>query len=226
MLTRPPQFEAMSEGQSPEAVFITCSDSRLIPSRITQTGPGELFVIRNAGNIVPPYGAGVGGAIASIEYAVAVLETPTVIVCGHTLCGAMKAALEPDGLDTVPHVRDWIRFAEPARLTVDELRPNLDPAARWRALVERNVIPVDRKPEDSPLGRGPHGRGTPATARLGVPSGDQPRAWSAIKARHAARNSQPVTQRRHAVRRIPQASSSRQGRRAFSARTAGAAARG
>ncbi len=140
MLTRPPQFEAMSEGQSPEAVFITCSDSRLIPSRITQTGLGELFVIRNAGNIVPPYGAGVGGAIASIEYAVAVLETPTVIVCGHTLCGAMKAALEPDGLDTVPHVRDWIRFAEPARLTVDELRPNLDPAARWRALVERNVF--------------------------------------------------------------------------------------
>ena len=134
-----PQFEAMSQGQSPEALFITCSDSRLIPSRITQTGPGELFVIRNAGNIVPPYGSGVGGAIAAVEYAVAVLEVPNIIVCGHTLCGAMKAALQPDGLETVPHVRDWIKFAEPARLTVDELRPNLDPAARWRALVEQNV---------------------------------------------------------------------------------------
>ena len=138
--SRPPQFESMAQGQSPDYLFITCSDSRLIPSLITQTGLGELFVIRNAGNIVPPYDARPEGVTATIEYAVAVLEVPSIIVCGHTLCGAMKAALEPTGLDTVPSVRDWIKFAAPARLAVDELHPHLGPDARWLELVKQNVL--------------------------------------------------------------------------------------
>ena len=137
---RSQQFEAMAQGQAPDRLFITCSDSRLIPSVITQTGIGELFVIRNAGNIVPPYDPRPEGVTATIEYAVAVLEVPTIIVCGHTLCGAMKAALEPDGLDTVPSVRDWIQYVSPAKLAVDELHPLLDPDARWLELVKQNVL--------------------------------------------------------------------------------------
>lgn len=134
------QFEAMAQGQAPDRLFITCSDSRLIPSEITQTGVGELFVIRNAGNIVPPYDASLEGVTATIEYAVAVLEVPTIVVCGHSRCGAMKAALDPTGLDSVPNVRNWIKFAEPARLAVDELYPNVGPVTRWIELVKQNVL--------------------------------------------------------------------------------------
>ena len=137
---RPPQFQAMAQGQSPDRLFITCSDSRLIPNEITRTGVGELFVIRNAGNIVPPYDARPKGETATIEYAVAVLEVPTIVVCGHTLCGAMKAALDPTGLETVPNIRNWIKFVEPARLAVDELHPHLGQEARWFELVKQNVL--------------------------------------------------------------------------------------
>ena len=136
---RPPQFHEMAQGQSPNSLFITCSDSRLIPSLITRSGIGEVFVIRNAGNIVPPYDLRPEGVTATIEYAVAVLEVPKIIVCGHTLCGAMKAALDPTGLDTVPNVGNWIKFVEPARMAVEELRPNLGPEARWIELVKQNV---------------------------------------------------------------------------------------
>ena len=138
--SRPLKFAEMAQGQAPDRLFITCSDSRLIPSQITQTGIGELFVIRNAGNIVPPYDPSPEGVIATIEYAVAVLEVPTIVVCGHTLCGAMKAALDPAGLDIVPNVRNWIKFVEPARLAVDGLYPHLEPDARWLQLVKQNVL--------------------------------------------------------------------------------------
>ena len=137
---RSPQFEAMAQGQAPGRLFITCSDSRLIPSAITWTGVGELFVIRNAGNIVPPFDTRPEGVSATIEYAVAVLEVPTIVVCGHTFCGAMKGALEPDGLDAVPNVRNFLKFVEPARLAVEQLHPNLGPDARWLQLVEQNVL--------------------------------------------------------------------------------------
>ena len=136
---RPPQFHEMAQGQSPHSLFITCSDSRLIPSLITRSGIGEVFVIRNAGNIVPPYDLRPEGVTATIEYAVAVLEVPKIIVCGHTKCGAMKAALDPTGLDTVPNVANWIKFVEPARLAVDELHPQLGPEPRWIELVKQNV---------------------------------------------------------------------------------------
>lgn len=137
--SRSPAFEAMAQGQAPDRLFITCSDSRLIPSSITWTGVGELFVIRNAGNIVPPFDTRPEGVSATIEYAVAVLEVPTIVVCGHTFCGAMKGALEPDSLDAVPNVRNFLKFVEPARLAVEQLHPNLDPDTRWLRLVEQNV---------------------------------------------------------------------------------------
>ncbi len=137
--SRSPTLEAMAQGQAPGRLFITCSDSRLIPSAITWTGVGELFVIRNAGNIVPPFDTRPEGVSATVEYAVAVLEVPTIVVCGHTFCGAMKGALEPDGLDAVPNVRNFLKFVEPARLAVERLHPNLDPDTRWVRLVEQNV---------------------------------------------------------------------------------------
>ena len=137
---RPPLFHEMAQGQSPHSLFIACSDSRVIPSQITRSGIGEVFVIRNAGNIVPPFDVRAEGVTATLEYAVAVLEVPNIIVCGHTLCGAMKAALDPAGLDTVPNVANWIKFIEPARLAVEELHPHLGPEPRWIELVKQNVL--------------------------------------------------------------------------------------
>ena len=137
---RPRLFDSMAQGQSPEWLFITCSDSRLVPSLMTRTGLGELFVIRNAGNIVPPYDGRPEGVTATIEYAVAVLEVQSIIVCGHSHCGAMKGALDPAGLDTVPNVRNFIKFVEPAKLAVEELYPGLDPDSLWLELVKQNVL--------------------------------------------------------------------------------------
>src|ERR1044072_4276277 len=88
-------FDRLSRGQKPDTLFITCSDSRINPNLITQTAPGELFIIRNAGNIIPPYGIDHGGETATVEYAVCALGVKDIIICGHTLCGAMTALLEP-----------------------------------------------------------------------------------------------------------------------------------
>ena len=90
----PDLFEQLALGQSPRVLFISCSDSRVDPALITQTDLGELFVIRNAGNIVPPYGATNGGEGATIEYALSALNIEQVIICGHTHCGAMKGLLK------------------------------------------------------------------------------------------------------------------------------------
>ena len=105
-------FEELAQGQRPEAPFITCSDSRIDPCLLTQTKPGELFICRVIGNIVPPYPDAVGGVSATIEYAVGVLRVPEVIVCGHTDCGVMKGALNPEALEAYPNVRAWLRYAE------------------------------------------------------------------------------------------------------------------
>ena len=83
-------FEKLSKGQSPEALFITCSDSRIEVAMLTQSNPGDLFICRNAGNIVPPHTTYTGSMTASIEFAVSVLKVPHIVVCGHTDCGAMK----------------------------------------------------------------------------------------------------------------------------------------
>ncbi len=105
-------FEKLALGQRPEALFITCADSRIDPCLLTQTEPGELFICRVIGNIVPPYPDAIGGVSATIEYAVGVLEVPIVIVCGHTDCGVMKGALNPEALKEYPNVTAWLRYAE------------------------------------------------------------------------------------------------------------------
>lgn len=132
-------FEKLSAGQSPEALFITCSDSRIETAMITQTGPGELFVCRNAGNIVPPHTKNTGGMTASIEFAVAALKVPHIVVCGHTECGAMKGAMNPAGLDGLPHIREWLGFSQAAVDIVRELGADLSDEEKMEMLLRQNV---------------------------------------------------------------------------------------
>ncbi|MCW8127979.1 carbonic anhydrase [Microbulbifer halophilus] len=102
------RFQKLADGQNPEVLFITCADSRIDPSMVTQTEPGELFICRNAGNVVPPHSNETGGMTASIEFAVAALGISHIVICGHTDCGAMKGAIGPEKLDSLPHVKEWL----------------------------------------------------------------------------------------------------------------------
>jgi len=114
-------FEQLAEGQKPRVLFITCSDSRIVPHLITQSGVGELFVIRNAGNLVPPFGAANGGEGAAIEYAIHALGIEQVIICGHSNCGAMKGLLKLEKLRTeMPLVYEWLQHAESTRRLIIE----------------------------------------------------------------------------------------------------------
>jgi carbonic anhydrase len=135
-----PLFERLAKGQSPEALFITCSDSRIDPNLITQAQPGDLFIIRNAGNLIPPYGAMDGGNVASIEYAVAALKVKDIIVCGHSHCGAMGAILDPDSLEGLPAMRKWLDNAAATRRIMAENYPDLDESRRLLTTVEENVL--------------------------------------------------------------------------------------
>src|SRR5579883_1405367 len=110
------EFSRLTRGQDPAALFITCADSRISPTMITGAAPGDLFVCRNIGNLVPAYGEMLGGVSAVVEYAVSALRVPHIIVCGHSDCGAMKALCDPgkQGLDNMPTVKSWLRNAEAA----------------------------------------------------------------------------------------------------------------
>lgn len=133
-------FEELSEGQSPEALFITCADSRIETGMITQTGPGDLFICRNAGNIVPPHTEHTGGMTASIEYAVAVLKVPHIVICGHSGCGAMAGAMNPEGLESLPHVKRWLGFSKAAVSIADELGQDMNDDDKMSLLIEQNVL--------------------------------------------------------------------------------------
>jgi carbonic anhydrase len=133
-------FERLANGQHPEALFITCSDSRINPNLITQTDPGELFILRNAGNIIPPYGAANGGEGATIEFAVVELGVKDIIVCGHSLCGAMKGLLHPDKLGDMPAVRSWLAHAEATRRIMRDKYGDHTGSALLTATVEENVL--------------------------------------------------------------------------------------
>lgn len=111
---RPEEFAKLAQGQSPQVLFITCSDSRVVPALITGARPGELFELRTAGNIVPPYASEhPTSEAATIEYAVEVLGVSDIVVCGHSHCGAVGALVRGDDLDAVPAVRDWLTHATP-----------------------------------------------------------------------------------------------------------------
>lgn len=134
-------FERLAEGQRPLALFVTCSDSRVNPNLITQTEPGELFIVRNAGNIVPPHSPSPGGEEATIEFAVAALGIRDVIVCGHTRCGAMNGLLSPTGLaDNLPAVRHWLNHAEATRRIIREKYGHLSDLPLMTAATQENVL--------------------------------------------------------------------------------------
>ncbi|MFV2070310.1 MAG: carbonic anhydrase [Pirellulales bacterium] len=134
-------FERLAEGQRPLALFITCSDSRIDPSLLTQTDPGELFILRNAGNIVPPHGVLHGGEAATIEYAVNILRVADIVVCGHSHCGAMAGLLAPESVEKLPAVRDWLGYAEVTQRIIQENYEHItSPEARLTATVEENVL--------------------------------------------------------------------------------------
>jgi carbonic anhydrase len=134
-------FTRLADGQKPLALFITCSDSRIDPNLLTQTDPGELFILRTAGNIIPPYGAVEGGEAATVEYAVAALHVEDIIVCGHSLCGAMTGLLNPDQISGMPAVASLLRHAEATRRIIVENYGHIqEPRARLMATIEENVL--------------------------------------------------------------------------------------
>ncbi|WP_085588245.1 carbonic anhydrase [Pseudomonas sp. B14(2017)] len=132
-------FKHLASTQSPKTLFIACSDSRVVPELLTQQEPGELFVVRNAGNIVPSYGPEPGGVSATVEYAVAVLGVTDVVICGHSDCGAMTAIAQCKCLDHLPAVSNWLRYAEGAKV-INAGRLHSNDSARLASLVKENVI--------------------------------------------------------------------------------------
>ena len=134
-------LEQLSHGQTPRVLFVTCSDSRVAPNLITDTDVGELFVIRNAGNIIPPYGAANGGEGGTIEYAINALGIEQVVICGHSNCGAMKGLLKLNKLQKdMPLVYDWLKHAESTRLMVQETYPHYKGDDLIEVLVAENVL--------------------------------------------------------------------------------------
>jgi carbonic anhydrase len=133
-------FERLADGQTPQALFICCSDSRFNPNLLTQTDPGDLFILRNAGNLIPPYGAANGGEAGTIEYAVSALKIKDVIVCGHSHCGAMQALLTPENVRELPAVAAWLAHAEATRRIMKEKYTELRDQALLTATVEENVL--------------------------------------------------------------------------------------
>ncbi len=131
----------LSHGQKPRVLFITCSDSRIDPNLITQADVGELFVIRNAGNIIPPYGAANGGEGGTIEYAIHALGIEQIVVCGHSHCGAMKGLLKLNQLQAeMPLVYDWLKYAESTRRLVQENYSNYQGEELLEIMIAENVL--------------------------------------------------------------------------------------
>jgi len=134
-------FGLLSQGQQPRILFITCSDSRIDPNLITQTEPGEMFIIRNAGNIIPAYGATNGGEGAAVEYAVHALGIEDIIVCGHNHCGAMKGLLQIGKLaEEMPAVYEWLKHAEATRRIIKEHYQEYEGEELLDAATRENVL--------------------------------------------------------------------------------------
>jgi carbonic anhydrase len=133
-------FRKLACGQSPRILFITCADSRIDPNLITQAEPGELFICRNVGNIVPPHALHTGGTTAAIEYALGALKVSHIVVCGHTDCGAMKAALHPEELDEFPHVRDWLCHCDAAMRDIKDNHADTPEEMKIDLLIQQNVV--------------------------------------------------------------------------------------
>jgi carbonic anhydrase len=133
-------FKKLEKGQNPEVLFITCSDSRINPNLITQTEPGDLFIVRNAGNIIPAYGNQSSGEMASIEFALDGLGIKDIIVCGHSHCGAMKGLLQPKIVENLPAMKSWLQNAETTKRIVFDHYKHLEGDALLMATIEENVL--------------------------------------------------------------------------------------
>ena len=132
-------YKQLAASQHPRTLFISCSDSRLVPELVTQQEPGDMFVIRNAGNIVPSYGPEPGGVSATIEYAVAALDVADIVICGHSDCGAMTAIASSRCIDHMPAVASWLRYADSAKV-VNEAREHRSTRDKVESMVRENVI--------------------------------------------------------------------------------------
>jgi carbonic anhydrase len=133
-------FKQLASGQKPSVMFITCADARVMPELIFTAQPGELFVYRNIGNIVPPYAQHTSGVVAAIEYAVNVLEVDDIVICGHSDCSAMKALRRPESLRSLPSVAAWLKHADVARYVVERSSTGLPEEECLRRLTCENVI--------------------------------------------------------------------------------------
>ena len=142
-------FENLSNSQNPEVLFITCSDSRIDPNLITQTEPGDLFVIRNAGNIVPPHTVESDGIVASIEFAVVALGVKHIVVCGHSNCGAMKGALNSKGLTALPKVKSWLNYCSEAVSIIQSRERNFK-SDELNSVTKENILLQIRRLEQYP----------------------------------------------------------------------------
>ncbi len=133
--------QLVREGQKPHALFITCADSRIDPELITQSGPGEIFVSRNIGNLVPAHGSDISGSVpAIIEYAVAALKVSHLVVCGHTDCGAMIGLLHPEKVTGLPMVTSWLRNGDAALSIVRSRNTATDEHSTLEELTRENVL--------------------------------------------------------------------------------------
>ena len=134
------QFHELGHQQHPIAMFFTCADSRILPAMLLQTEPGEVFVERTPGNIVPKYSEHVGGVTASMEFAIKALHVPLIVVCGHTDCGVVKALLDPEQAAGMPALQSWMRHALPARERLLRDNRNASHDEKLRLLTEYNVL--------------------------------------------------------------------------------------
>jgi carbonic anhydrase len=147
-------FRRLSTRQTPEVLFITCSDSRVDPSLVTQSKPGELFIVRNVGNIIPPYESikDKNSFAAALEFAVLELKVADIIVCGHSNCGAMKSLYQNvHELQSMPHLREWITLATPAKRHVEQYYPDVPQAKKERITEKENILEQLRNIETYPF---------------------------------------------------------------------------
>ncbi|MBI2785016.1 MAG: carbonic anhydrase [Legionella longbeachae] len=135
-------YEQLHLGQNPEILFITCSDSRIVPHQLTQSKPGEIFVIRNAGNIIPNY-PNPGGELSTIEYALTALNIKHIIVCGHSQCGAMQGLLQPDTTRSMPLVTDWLTHGPKREEIISQFNPKKDNSLLEKAIAENILLQIE-----------------------------------------------------------------------------------
>ena len=134
-------YEKLAEKQRPHTLFLTCGDSRIDPSALLNTSPGEIFVERTPGNVVPIYSDDVAvGVSASIEYSVAQLKVKYLVICGHSACGAMKGLLHPEKLHALPATARWLHYAKPALEQLQRDGAHLGASQQLKRLSQLNVI--------------------------------------------------------------------------------------